>query len=148
GGRRLGTVIHWRRQASTPESRDQLSTLFGGPGSRLILGDTGGRAWTDLVHKVPAPPLPVKPGAPAVEYRISGAGPRFMVARQTPTTPWVAIIDVPASRVMAPVQSFLRQMIFIAVVFLILVSYITWRLSRTITRPLSRLVIAADAFNS
>jgi signal transduction histidine kinase/ActR/RegA family two-component response regulator len=148
GGRRLGSLIQWRRQASSPQSRDQLAALFGGPGSRLFLGATSGRVWTDLVGKVPGPPVRVRSGAPAVEYQDAEAGPRFVVARQGPTTPWVTVIDVPASRVMAPVRSFLRQMLFIAAAFLLLVSFITWRLSRSITRPLSRLVVAADAFNS
>jgi signal transduction histidine kinase/ActR/RegA family two-component response regulator len=148
GGRRLGSLIQWRRQASSPQSRDQLAALFGGPGSRLVLGDTSGQVWTDLVGRVPGPPMHVRSGAPAVEYHAAGSGSRFVVARQGPTTPWVAVIDVPASRVMAPVRSFLRQMFFMAAAFLILVSFITWRLSRSITRPLSRLVVAADAFNS
>src|SRR6185503_8536098 len=65
GARRVGSVIHWRRQVSSAQSRDQVAALFGGAGSTMFLGDTSGKVWTDLVAKVTGPPVRVVPGAAA-----------------------------------------------------------------------------------
>ena len=148
GARRLGTVVHWRRQTSSTQSRDQVATLFGGPGTVMFLGDTAGHVWTDLVGKVPGPPVRVIPGAPAVKYERAGAGGRFAVAGQGPGTPWVAVIDVPSRGVTQPADHFLRQISGIALAFLVLASFITWLISRSITRPLARMAAVADAFNA
>jgi PAS domain S-box-containing protein len=142
-----GYVVHWRRQASNPTSRDQIASLFGGPGSRLLVTDTTQVIWTDLVERVDAPPMKANPDSGVARYDLPGKGARFAVAAQTRAGPWIALIEVPRSGVMQPADTFLRRMAGIAAVLLTLGLVASSVITRKITRPISELALAADAVN-
>ncbi|MBI4499522.1 MAG: HAMP domain-containing protein, partial [Gemmatimonadetes bacterium] len=147
----LGYVIHWRRQTPTASGRDQVVNLIGAE-AEVFIGDTTQVTWTDLIHPVPAPPVRLTQGKQVIRpevarYQRAGAGRRFAAAAQARGTPWVALVEFPYRTVLQPVSTFLERLAAAASGLMVLALIAAWLASRTITRPLKQLAMAADAFN-
>ncbi|MDE3126995.1 MAG: hypothetical protein KGL38_03260, partial [Gemmatimonadota bacterium] len=68
GGRAIGYVVAWRRLNASPQGARQVSRLVGA-GARVLIGNPGDSAWTDLSVRANPPPIDVDTAAGVLEYR-------------------------------------------------------------------------------
>jgi signal transduction histidine kinase len=134
-------VVRWRRLVMTPQTRDGISRLVG-TYATPYLGSPSSKVWIDYTSTVAPPPL--DPTAPGIvqEYQRNGE-PYLAGAAMIVGTPWMVSMDIPMTKVMAPVSAFMREFLAIAVAAL-LVALVAGRvLSRQLTKPLVELTEAA-----
>jgi signal transduction histidine kinase len=115
-----------------------------GRDAQVRVGNIGGGVWTNFSGVVDAPAVDLtRPGVaeyqPATGERRLGA---IAHVRASPLATWV---EFPRSASVAPAQDFLRQMIPVAIAFLVVATIAITILSSRITQPLSDLTDAADA---
>jgi signal transduction histidine kinase len=115
-----------------------------GRDAEVRVGNTRGDVWTNFSGVVPAPAIDLGRGGVAQyradngEYRLGALSP----VRSTKLAVWVGF---PLAASVAPARIFLRQMIPVAVVFLVISAVVISVLSARITRPLAELSGAAEA---
>jgi signal transduction histidine kinase len=137
-------VVRWRRIAGSRRSREQLTRLIGN-GAQLFIGSPGGKHWTNLERAVPAPPLNASASEMIQTYRRDPDRREYLAAAtRIPGTPWLVAIDFPMHSVMAPVDTFVREIALLALALLALALLAAWLMSRRITGPLRQLTLAAD----
>ena len=163
GTARPAYLILWRHIESTQQGLQALRDLIG-PQGRFLLSDTSQRLWTDLQAIVPAPPKPltVPPGgAPpsVVRFERPDSGSRFAAVTRIPHSfpansdrplsysHWIAVVELPTKVVMAPSDAFFTRLLAIAGSFILVALVGVWFLSRSLTKPMTELATAADAFN-
>ena len=132
-----------RRQFASSASSDLVSKLIGA-GAHIEFGGEGGGPWTDLVGLVPAPPESVLRGGMR-EYRRPGGTAQVGGLSEVAGTPWYVWVEFPRAMVVAPAQSFVRRMTFMALGCLLLAAITTRFATGRITRPLRTLTEASEA---
>jgi hypothetical protein len=106
----LGYVVQWWRGSATPKSREAITQLIGN-GARLFVGNDRGDFWTDLVDKVPKPPLDVRQASGVMTYERPGTGRVLAAARPVGNVPWEVLIEFPERLVAQPVTLFVRELL-------------------------------------
>ena len=138
-------VVVWRRFNTSAETRDLLRGLLGS-NSSLFLGNADGTLWSDLEDVVPAPDERIAATESTQVYVRGQDGDRFLLrAAFIEGTPWMSAIDLPMSRVMAPVTHYMRNMSLVAAIILLVGVVLARRATRGISEPLTRLATAATA---
>jgi signal transduction histidine kinase len=117
-------LVQWRRFVASARERGDLTRLIGSD-ALMFLGNRDSSLWTDLDRPVTA--------VPATAHTVS-----------VPGTPWSLAVEFPRGPLMAPVRTFLWQLVIIAAVALVVGLAATWFASRRITTPIRRLTAAAD----
>lgn len=139
-----GYLIQWRRLTEAQNPRGQIGQLIGS-GAQLIIGNPSNGIWTDLVYRVPGPPVDVDSASGTMRYQRPEGGGLLAKAAPVRETPWYVVIEFSSDAILAPARLFVRQLILAGCGILVLGLVAAWMLSRTITRPLVRLTGAADA---
>jgi signal transduction histidine kinase len=144
----IGYIAKWRSIGSSPDAIDRLSLLLGAK-ARLYLANADRSLWTDMVKPVSNPvPENVKNRSGIYEYS-HGKGNR-VIATEKPikNSPWVILIEFSEKTVLEPASSYLRWIIIIASILVCIGIFVTWILSRNITRPLDKLTAAVSLIAS
>jgi signal transduction histidine kinase len=144
GGKTRGYVVQWRRIASSPQSREQVSRLIGSEG-HLLVGNAANDVWTDLSRPVAAPPVDVARATGILRYERPGVGVVLAAVRPAPRTPWLILVEFPRDAALRSAQVLLRQLALVGGLILIAGLLAAWATSRSLTRPLERLTHAAEA---
>ena len=145
GNQPIGFVVRWLRVTATTQARDQLAKLLGGNAS-LYIGNDHGDVWTDFVTSAPKPPADadLTPGKIHV-YTRPGGTPVVATTHAIASVPWTVLVEFSEQAVMAPANAFLRRAVLIGFVVLASATLLAWYLTRSITKPLSDLTVAASA---
>jgi signal transduction histidine kinase len=118
-----------------------------GRDAQVRVGNRRGDVWTNFSGVVP--PMPVDLEHPGVvQYRAPSGEMRLGAVAHIRATPLAAWVEFPLEAAIAPAGVFLRQMVPIAVLFLLTAAIALQVLSARITRPLRELTDAAEAISS
>lgn len=142
----LGFLVQWVRIAESPAARRQLSDLVGSD-ARILLANTSGDLWSDLIARIPPPPVSLESMSSVVSYARPDAGAQLALARPISGTPWMVIIEFPRPAVLAPARATLERLVPIALVLLAVGSLLAWLMSHSLTKPISALADAATAIS-
>ncbi len=137
-GRTIGHVALRRMIRSTPAT---VNTLRGLMGSRavLLLGNSDGSLWSDLIRPVERPEL--RDGTQTIERD----GQRWLVATTpVPESPFVIAVELPHALALAPVGALLWIFGGLAALVVAGGAVAGWFLSRRLTDPLVRLTASAE----
>lgn len=141
GGEPAGWVVV-RRNLSSAGAAELLSGLIG-PEARLLLGNSDGGAWTDLIAPAP-PPFEERSVEPGTGPVMVDGEPHLGAAKAVPGTPWLVWVDLPRESALRPAHDFLRRLSGMAFVLLVAGAVVTYGLSRHVTKPLDQLTDAAE----
>jgi signal transduction histidine kinase len=124
--------------------------IFGrlvGRDALVRIANRRGDVWTNFSG--PVPPAPVALDRPGVvQFRSPSGEMRLGAVSHIRALPLAAWVEFPLATVVAPAAVFLRQMVPIAVLFLVVAAIALMILSARITRPLSELTDAVEAISS
>jgi PAS domain S-box-containing protein len=138
----LGYVVVRRRlMAAVGAASAQLRAVVGSDAS-ILLGNAAGDVWTDMVRRVPMPPVAHAASA-VVEYDEPRLGPVFASMHPIANTPWNLVIEFPRATVLHEVQAGMTAIIIFGLAALLIAAVMSWRLSGEFTRPLNELATAA-----
>lgn len=139
-------VLGWIAQRRRLQSSADLGRLWG-RGIRFRLGQLGDSVWVDLGGEQWAmDPKGLDFRAPFVLQTSDGTA-MLARARRIDRTPWVVLVDMPLSQVLARQRDFLVQMILLGSVVIVGSVLLMWWISRRLTEPLVELAEAADAMS-
>lgn len=110
----------------------------------VTVGNKTGGAWTDFDEVVAQPPIDLRRLGVA-EYRGANNQERVGALAEIKSTPWMAWVEFPREKIVAPAGAFLREMTALAVVFLAVAGVLAWVVAARITAPLTALSGAATS---
>jgi signal transduction histidine kinase len=144
----IGYIAKWRSIASTPDAMERLSQLLGAK-AKLYLANTDRSLWTDMMNPIVSP-VPKNASFRSNIYEYShGKGNRVIATEKAiGSTPWLILIEFSEKTVLEPANSYLQWIIIIASILVCIGIFITWILSRNITRPLNKLTAAVSLMAS
>jgi signal transduction histidine kinase len=142
GGATLGQVAELRSVGSAATAR-QVQTLIG-DGINVYYANTAGGDWIGLDGKVVPSPR-AWPFAGEVRYRHGRGAEHYGYAAPIPGAPWSIVAEEPLAAVLARPNAFLRRTALAALLLCLAAALAAWLLSRSITRPVKSLSLAADA---
>lgn len=140
----LGYLVQWRRATSSPQSRDSTVQLIGS-GAALYVGNDRGDFWTDLLVRVPAPPVEVRNAKRFLTYERPQTGRVMAAARSLSPLPWLVLVEIPERDVGAAATAFIRRLGFVDLALVALGLLAAWATGRRIAAPLRDLTAAAAA---
>jgi len=138
----LGYLVRWRLLKSTPKAIVQLGQLIGANGT-LYFGNDDGKFWTDMIKPVSMPPLNIHKIHTVTEYYRKVGDPLLASGQMVPNSRWLILVEFSQTTILDTARLFLRWIIVIGFAFAAAGSFVTWLMSRNITRPLKKLTIAA-----
>jgi signal transduction histidine kinase len=137
----LGHVQQLRR-VSNPGVAAQFEALIG---ERLdIYFAAPGGPWVGLDGSSIKSPDALPVGQPVAYERSDGAQ-HYALARPIPGHEWLMVVDVPLASALAGTRVVTRRVLGFGLVLLPLGGLLAWLVSRSVTAPLRRLGLAADA---
>ncbi|MBX2924803.1 MAG: HAMP domain-containing protein [Chitinophagaceae bacterium] len=137
-----GYVARCRQIKITSKMLAQFSALAG-KGVTLLVGNANGSVWTNLSRSVPYRlPVTAKKAGAVYEYRNEAKTKITGSYEAIPGTPWLVVIEVPASMAFAGSGLFLKWMLIIGAFLIIISLFIAWYMGRNLTRPLNELILA------
>ncbi len=140
---RLVGWIAQRRRVGSTSTKDQLELLIGS-GVSIGLGQPGG-TFVDLGGKpIPPPPADLEDLDPFTFSAAGGAEVLGAVAN-LPGTPWVVLVEMPMDLVLARPRLYLGRVVGVGLLLVLVVLFVSWKLSRRLTRPIGELAEAANA---
>lgn len=144
----LGYIVKWRSINSTPEALERLSALLGAK-AKLYIANTDRSLWTDMVRPI-ANPIPKNANFRSNTYEYLHGKGNGVIATEKPirNTPWLLLIEFSEKTVLEPATTYLQWIIIIASILVCIGIFITWILSRNITRPLNKLTAAVSMMAS
>jgi signal transduction histidine kinase/CheY-like chemotaxis protein len=141
GARLLGYLVI--RSTFTVNPPGIIARLVG-PDAIVTVGNRVGGAWSDFDNAVAPPPIDLTRVGVA-EYRGPDNQTRVGALAEVKNTPWVAWVEFPHQRIVAPAGTLLSEMIALAAVFLVVAGVLTWVVAARITGPVIALSRAAAA---
>lgn len=145
-GRTLGFVVERRRISNPAQTRQTVDLLTGLIGSEatMVIGNTDGSAWSDLVTTIPDVPINGHESR-LWQYRRAGVPPTLAWATPIAQSPWAVAIEFPIDVILQPSRRFLMRSAAMATALLLLAGAVAWVASRRITTPLVQVTEAAEA---
>jgi len=143
-GGRGGYVVNWRRLGTSPQGLAQIRAFIGSDAAVLV-GNSGGDVWTDLLSRVESPPAPARMGAGLIEYqRVGRTG---FVSWRMPIrgTPWHLLVEFPRQRVFASARVLLRRLALVALGLIIVGGVGAWGVERRLQASEGRLAAIVRA---
>jgi signal transduction histidine kinase len=140
-GMPIGSLVRWRKPATSPESRKQLEELLGS-NLTLYFGNVAGDVWTDLEKVVEKPAGGLEAARQITQYSRAGR-PVIALAQPINGTPWFVAVEQSRDAVMAPADRFLNRMLIIGAILLLIGVAAAFAMSASITRPLDSFTEAA-----
>jgi signal transduction histidine kinase len=145
GGKIVGYLVRWRRISASPQGKQQLAGLLGSEAG-LYLGNVEGDIWTDLVQKVPKPPVGLQSTLELVQYKRNDIS-VMALGRPIRGTPWFVMVEFPDTVFLNQSTQFLWRMASIGLILLLLGMLSAFLISESITRPLRSLTESAAAIS-
>jgi len=142
-----GFVVERRKVAMSAQSSAQLRDLIG-HGTTLLVGNTRGDLWTNLVGISSGPPLPLPAKNTPVEYERPHGHPVLATLMPIPSTPWSVAIEMPMAIILSPIGEMLRGLALATLALVLVAGVATWFLSRSLTRPIGELVRVAEGMSA
>ncbi|MEJ8843135.1 ATP-binding protein [Lacibacter sp. H375] len=140
-GKIIGYLLRWRKMYNSKANIERVTQLLGNEVA-LYVGNADGSLWSDLRTVVKGLPATIETDSALITYARTGED--FMGAQSlVRNTKWKVMVAMPQRKVLQPAKEFLRIAISSAVLLLLIGIVLTWLLSRTITRPLEKLAVAA-----
>jgi diguanylate cyclase (GGDEF)-like protein/PAS domain S-box-containing protein len=116
-------------QHFSPRSGALVRELIGS-NAVVLVGNSAGGLWTDMVQQVPAP---------------ADDGKWIDATAAVPGVPWVVWVALPREAALHPARALLRRIAVVAIIVLIVGGLAAWLLSAHLTRPLADLIAAAGS---
>ncbi|MGH7618592.1 MAG: ATP-binding protein, partial [Gemmatimonadaceae bacterium] len=145
-----GFVVERRVAAAPSQSSAQVRDLIA-PGSTLLIGNTRGDLWiNDADDAVSSLPVEVR----ATDSTLTANYERPRVGRvlagiaPAKNTPWATAVELPMSVVLAPAHDMLGRLALSTLILVVIAVIGAWILSRTLTKPIQALVVAADGMRA
>ena len=145
-GKVAGYLVRWRKLATTPDTRQQLTTLLG-TSATLYLGNKDDNIWTDFVNITTKPAIDVRTKQDISSYLRDGKTEVIGLARPIAGTPWLILIEFPDEVVLQPVSGYVKRMVLIGLFLFVMGVTGAFVLSRNITGPLYQLTAGATAIS-
>jgi two-component system cell cycle sensor histidine kinase/response regulator CckA len=148
--RHIGYVVQRRLLGTSVQSTNQLRGLIGS-GATLLVGNARGDVWTDFIKTSPGPPLDVSAiRAPrgVVEYERPRGHPVLSSVNRVPNTPWAIAVEFPRALTLQSSHDLLWRLALMTLGLLIVAAGGAWYVSGTLTRPIAKLVSAAEAMST
>jgi len=136
-----GYLLRWRSFQATPKAVEQLSLLMGGKAA-LTFGDVDGTLWTNMVKPLPKPPFDSLVLGKPLSFTQAGGDPVIAMAAPIRGTQWIILVELSQKLIFDAANRFLYLIIIIGAVLLLTGIIAAWLISRNITRPLDRLILA------
>jgi len=141
GGKLTGYLLRWRKMYSSKENIERVSKLLGKE-VVLYVGNADGSLWSDLRTEVKGLPATIETDSAVITYARGGED--YMAAQSlVRNTKWKVMVTMPEHKVLQPATEFLRIAVSSAVLLLLIGIVLTWLISRSITKPLDKLAVAA-----
>jgi signal transduction histidine kinase len=140
----IGYIFRWRVLVSNSRSMSQLSALLG-TDANLLIGNTDGSLWTDLIIPQDNPLLNATQHDNFYEYTRSGGGRVMAIPMPVANTKWTLLVEFSRYKMTEAAAHFLKWLILIGSIIIVVGSFIAWVFSRKITKPLQQLTSAASA---
>jgi PAS domain S-box-containing protein len=139
----LGYVVV-RKRVMDPgaDASAQLRAMVGSDAS-ILVGNSSGDIWTDLVRRVDTPPA-ARAASGIVQYERPRLGAVFASMRPIANTPWSVVIEFPQATILRDVHSGMFAIAVFGLATLLVAAVMSWRLSGEFTRPLEELSSAAE----
>lgn len=145
-GNVAGYLVRWRKLATSPDTRQQLTKLLG-TSATLYLGNLENNVWTDFEKMVSKPSVDVRAKEDILTYLRDGNTEVIGLARPIQGTPWLILIEFPDEVVLKPVNGYMKRMLVIGVFLFVMGVTGAFVLSRNITGPLYKLTAGATAIS-
>ncbi len=142
----LGYILSWELVHNSPETVEQLSQLMG-TGATLLIGNIDGSLWTDMITPVSAPPFDIKNVKGLIEYADSNNKQMMAQMQAIPGANWLVLVEFSEQTVLEGVNRFVRWIVAIGLVLIVIGVFAAWTMSRSITKPLGQLTVAAEAIS-
>jgi signal transduction histidine kinase len=140
---RLVGWIAQRRRIGSTGTKDQLEALIG-RGVSIGLGQPGG-TFVDLGGTpIPPPPADLRQVEPFT-FRADGGAEVLGAVTALPGTPWVVLVEMPMDLVLERPRLYLGRVLGVGLLLVLVVLFVSWKVSRRLTRPIGELAEAADA---
>lgn len=140
-GKLIGYLLRWRKMYSSKENIERVSQLLGKE-VVLYVGNADGSLWSDLRTAVKGLPVTIETDSALITY--AKGGEEYMAAQSlVRNTKWKVMVTMPEHKVVQPATEFLRIAVSSAVLLLLIGIVLTWLISRSITKPLEKLAVAA-----
>jgi signal transduction histidine kinase len=149
-GRLLGYVVLRRTIASNPRAEQTIRDLNGNDSVSILFASDSGTTWASL-RGVPV-------SVPAIRVRLDDApnvlqytrgGTRYVaVYAHVANTPIRVIAETPYGTLLERPKAYLRRSLAVGVVMVIVGIMVSWWASRSFTRPLDGLTVAAEAIST
>ncbi len=149
-GAPLGYVVQRRLVGNTAATTKLLTELIGS-GAKLYIGNARGDIWTDLVGVAPSPRTDaagIKGLRGVLQYERIPGQQVLAAINEIPNTPWAIAVEFPRSLALQSGHEMLWRLAFITLALLIVAAIGAWLVSGTLTRPIARLVSAAEAMSA
>lgn len=140
----IGFLVRWRLINPTQQSLDQLLKLMG-TDARLFIGNDDRKLWTDLRRPVIIRQAEKQDTNKIIQYSRVKGNPVIAMIRPIPNTHWLVSIELSQQKILEAAQGFLYWIIMAGTLLLLAGIFATWVMTRTITRPLEKLITATSA---
>jgi PAS domain S-box-containing protein len=146
GNKPIGYVVSWKILVANTSAVQQLSQLLG-TDAQLYFGNDDRSLWTDMISPVKFPESKVQEMNTVMEYSREGR-PVIGLIQSIPNSHWLILVELSRERILEAANQFFRWLIIAGSLILIIGIFITWLISRNITRPLMDLTAAASEIAS
>ncbi len=140
----LGYILVWRSLHVTPQALEQVTQLLGS-GAALYLGNKDGSLWTNLIKPLPHQPKDTQHVKGFLEYNDQGNNKVIAAVQPIVNTEWLVLVEFAEATMLEAATRFKNSIFITGGVLIGLGIFITWVMSRNITRPLNELTTAVTA---
>ncbi len=144
GGRRLGYIVQQRRMGGSAQTARTTRALLG-EDINISVRNADDGLWASLAGNPIAPPISRDTLEKGFISERSADGRLLATEWRLAGTPWIAVIDMPQSRIIQEPLRILRRLAMFSLLLVTAGVLAAWALSRRITRPLVELTTAAEA---
>jgi signal transduction histidine kinase len=138
-----GYLVGWRKVSATPATLERFNKLLG-ENAKIFVGNEDRSAWTDLSGPATDPlPADIEFSDPRLSYRNPSGEVVLAGVKSIPNTPWIFVVEFPKKQIVDPANAFLKWMIILGALINVIAIFVTWYMSRNLTRPLQQLTEAA-----
>ena len=139
----LGYIVIWRSLITSPEALQQVTQLIG-TGASLYLGNKDGSLWTNLIKPLPGLLKDTQHVAGFLEYKDSSDQKRIGALHSIANTEWLVMIEFAETTMLEAANRFKTSITITGGVLIAIGIFVTWLMSRNITRPLNELTQAVS----
>jgi signal transduction histidine kinase len=145
-GERIGTIAQRRRLNAQADAERNIRTLAG-ENVKVLFRNADGEFWTTLAGSQVPEPTDLREVRDMNTYShpsVIGSERVILFEKAVERTPWVVIMELPASALSRGPRELLRRFAIMSVLLLAAGAAAMWLISRRITRPLARMTAAAE----